>query len=257
MGHTLLGQLQRTRRYKQVVALLAGGAEAPQIAQAVIEYAERHFNLAANDPLLVATVHTLMQLPIAARSSDFVKALNEQGIEVSTKPTSAELISAVVASLDRRFPDAQHRTDLSEIAQRVAAEALSGHLRESLGLLYDSARPEDIQGALKTTHKAAEFGSFARRFMAGIAQHVLSYFLGPALTAATGADRRFPTLAAAGTYKQALATHAYEAAKIVEKFSGDWYSQVQRPGKGLTLEEAGKYTYGALQKMTKELRAGL
>jgi len=32
MGHTLLGQLKRTRRYQQVVALLAGGADAHQIA---------------------------------------------------------------------------------------------------------------------------------------------------------------------------------------------------------------------------------
>ncbi len=257
MGHTLLGQLKRTRRYKQVVSLLAGGAEAPQIAQVVMEYAERHFNLAANDPHLVGTIHTLMQLPIAARSKDYVKALNELGIEVSTKPTSAELISAVVASLDHRFPDAKHRTDLSEISQRVAAESLSGHLRESMGLLYDSARPEDIQGALKATHTPKQFGAFARRFMGGVTQHVLSYFLGPALAEVTGSDRRFPTLAAAGAYQQAMKLHAYEAAQIVEKFSGDWYSQVQRPGKGLNVEETGKYTFGAMQKMVKELKAGL
>lgn len=257
MGHTLLGQLKRTRRYQQVVALLAGGADAHQIAQAVIQLAERHFNLAANDKAVVETVHTLMQLPIAAKSKDFVKALREQGILVQGQPTANELIAAVVESIDRKVPNSKGRTDLGEIAQTVAAEALSSHLRESLGLLYDSARPEDVRGALAATHKGSNFGALARRFVGGVANHVLNYFLGPAMATTTGADGRFPTLAAAGAYRDALRTHTFEAAKIVEKFSSDWYSQVQRPGKGLTREEAGKYAFGAFQKLNSELRAGL
>lgn len=257
MGHTLLGQLKRTRRYQQVVALLAGGADAHQIAQAVIQLAERHFNLAANDKAVVETVHTLMQLPIAAKSKDFVKALREQGIMVQGKPTANELIAAVVESIDRKVPNTKGRTDLGEIAQTVAAEALSSHLRDRMGLLYDSARPEDVQGALAATHTPKQWGEFSRRFIGGVANHVLNYFLGPAMTNVTGANGRFPTLAAAGAYREALRTHTFEAAKVVEKFSGDWYSQVQRPGKGLSREEAGKYAFGAFQKLNSELRAGL
>lgn len=257
MGHSLLGRLKRTRRYQQVVALLAGGAEAHQIAQAVIQLAERHFNLAANDKAVVETVHTLMQLPIAAQSKDFVKALRAQGIMVQGKPTANELIAAVVESIDRKVPNARGRTDLGEIAQTVAAEALSSHLRESMGLLYDTARPEDVQGALAATHAPGQFGSFARRFIGGVANHVLNYFLGPAMASVTGERSRFPTLAAAGAYKDALRTHTFEAAKIVEKFSGDWYSQAQRPGKALDHEEVGKYAFGAFQKLNSELRAGL
>jgi len=257
MGHTLLGQLKRTRQYKQVVALLAGGAEAHQIAQAVIQLAEKHFNLAANDKVLVETIHTLMQLPIAARSTDYAAALREQGIEVRSAPTANELIVAVVESIDRKVPSATRRTDLGEIAQTVAAETLSGHLKDRLGLLYDGARPEDVQSALAITHTPKNFGEFARRFTAGVANQVLSYFLGPVMSSVTGGDGRFPTLAAAGAYRDALKTHTFEAAKIVEKFSGDWYSQVQRPGKGLTRDEVGKYAFGAFQKLSSELKAGL
>jgi hypothetical protein len=257
MGHTLLGELKRTRRYEQVVALLAGGADAQQVAQAVIQMAERHFNLAANDKAVVETVFLLMQLPVAARSSDFEKSLRQHGIEVSAAPTADQLITAVTQAIDQKLADNRGRSDLGEIAQKAAAEAMNRHLREHLGLLFDNARPEDVRGALKATHTPKNFGGFARVFIGTIATHVLNYFLGPAMTDNTGAGARFPTLAAARTYRQALSTHCFEAAKIVESFSGDWYSQVKRPEKGLTREEVGKYVYGAFQKLNAELRQGL
>lgn len=257
MGHTLLGELKRTRQYKQVVSLLAGGAEAHQIAQAVIQLAECRFNLAADDKVLVETIHLLMQLPIAARSNDFVAALHEQGIDVSGVPSANELIAAVVETVDNRFPGGSERTDLGEIAQVVAAEALSGHLKDQLGLLYDSARPEDVQGVLKAMYTPKNFGEFSRKYIAGVTQHVLNYFLGTAMSEVTGGDERFPTLAASGKYKEAIKIHTYEAAKIVERFSGEWYSQVNQPSKGLNRDQVGKYAYGAFQKINKELKAGL
>jgi len=257
MGHTLLGELKRTRRYQQVVALLAGGADAQQIAQAVIQMAERHFNLAANDKAVVETEYLLMQLPVAARSRDFAKSLRQHGIEVTAAPTTDQLITAVTLAIDRKLEDNRGRSDLGEIAQKAAAESLNRHLREQLGLLFDNARPEDVRGVLKATYTPRNFGRFARIFVGTIASHVLNYFLGPAMTDNTGAGARFPTLAAARTYREALRTHCFEAAKIAETFSGDWYSQVKRPEKGLTREEVGKYVHGAFQKLNAELRQGL
>jgi len=48
MGHTRLGDLPRTRKWQEVVALVAGGAGVCQVANAVIQAAERGLNLGSS-----------------------------------------------------------------------------------------------------------------------------------------------------------------------------------------------------------------
>ena len=68
MGHIRLGNLPRTRKWQQVVALIEGGAGTAQIANATITAAEQGFKLAAEDKGLVETTWLLTQLPLAAKS---------------------------------------------------------------------------------------------------------------------------------------------------------------------------------------------
>lgn len=257
MGHSLLGRQKRTRQYRQVIALMACGADPAQIAQIVLQSAEKHLNLAADDPLVIETMYLLMQLPLAARQGNFAKALREAGLDVAGPPDPDTLVSALVQELDRRFGDNTHRTDLGELAVRAAVESLHSHLRQQLGLLYDAARPEDVQGELKRMRSANQFGLFGRRFIGAMTGKLLDYLLGPALAENTGEGSRFPTLAAARLYREALQTHCHEAAAIVEGFTGDWYSKTVMPGKTLTRDEVRKYVFGASQKLLNELKYGL
>src|SRR4051812_19264349 len=104
MGHTRLGDLPRTRAWREVVALLVGGAGAAQLARATINAAERGLNLAAEDRGLVETVHLLMQLPVAARSDDFAGALRRMGLDVPDDPGVMDVAAAFSAAVDRRLP---------------------------------------------------------------------------------------------------------------------------------------------------------
>ena len=79
MGHTRLGNLPRTRKWQEVVALIEGGAGCAQVANATITAAERGLNLAAEDKGLVETLWLLTQLPLAARHDDFAGALRSVG----------------------------------------------------------------------------------------------------------------------------------------------------------------------------------
>ena len=80
MGHIRLGNLPRTRKWQQVVALIEGGARASQIANATIVAAENALELAAKDEGLVETVWLLTKLPLAAKSTDFAQKLQSSGL---------------------------------------------------------------------------------------------------------------------------------------------------------------------------------
>lgn len=60
-GHTCLGDLPRTRKWQEVVSLIAGGAGACQVANAVIRAAERGLNLASEHAALVEAFWILTQ----------------------------------------------------------------------------------------------------------------------------------------------------------------------------------------------------
>ena len=55
MGHTRLGDLPRTRRWGEVVGLLACGASTAQVANATMDAAERGLNLAAEENVVLTT----------------------------------------------------------------------------------------------------------------------------------------------------------------------------------------------------------
>ena len=48
MGHIRLGLLPRTRAWKEVIALIAAGADVPQVANATITAAEKAFSFVMN-----------------------------------------------------------------------------------------------------------------------------------------------------------------------------------------------------------------
>ena len=63
MGHVLLGDLPRTRKWSQVVALIEGGAGTDQVATATINAAERGLGFAARDKGVVEAAWLLALRP--------------------------------------------------------------------------------------------------------------------------------------------------------------------------------------------------
>lgn len=256
MGHKLLGELKRTRRFKQVVALLAGGANVSEVAAHIIGLAERHLNLVANDRGMVEIVSLLMRLPMAASSPNCIEALHEIGVKVSNKPSTEELLGGIMEAVDSKVPK-NKRTDMGELAQLALIESVSSYVRSELGLHADHERFEDLKGILKAARKPHHFGKLAKVFVGSFVARVLDYFVGPVLDAVTFVGGRFPTLAAASTFREALRTHGLEAARYVEKFSAGWYARTVESDYELTSKEVNDYAFGAMQKINSELRKGL
>jgi len=255
MGHTRLGDLPRTRKWQQVVALIEGGAGTAQVANATMRAAERGFRLAAEDKGVVETIWLLTKLPLAAKSEDFASALRNVGLEVSDTPGLMEIVGAFSDAVDRRLANNNGRTDLGEMAQMAASETMSKVIGSRTPSLFGTT-PDDVKQAFSKLATNKQFSIFARDFFARLTNKCLDYFVSKAISYHVGEGRRFPTLAQQGDFTKALATHCYEASKIVEEFSGGWFYKTNWEKGGISRQDAARFAHVAMKKIVAELKEG-
>jgi hypothetical protein len=255
MGHTRLGNLPRTRKWQEVVDLIAIGAGACQVATSVILAAERGLNLASDHKGLVEAFWLLTQLPVAARQADFAQALRERGLAVPDNPGLMDVVAAVSEAVDARLPNNAGRTDLGEMAQSAAAESIVQLVSEKTQSLFGTTA-DDVKRGFAGLATVKEFGGFARMFYARVAEKLLQYYTSRATANHVGDKLRFPTLAAKAAFDKALSLHCREASKIMETFAGEWFSKTNYESSGISREQASGFAHVAMQKMVAELKAG-
>ena len=255
MGHILLGNLPRTRKWRQVVALIEGGAGTVQVANATITAAEKGLNVAAEDKGLVETIWLLTQLPLAARKDDFAGALRDAGLDVSDSPGLMDVVGAFSDTIDHRLANNGGRTDLGEMAQMAAAETLTRVIGARTQSLFGIA-PEDVKNAFSRLGTNRQFSIFARDFFSRLTNKCLAYFLSCTLSCHVGEGRRFATLAQQAEFTKALETHCKEASRIVETFSGGWFSKTNWEQGGISRDKAAGFAHVAMNKLVAELKEG-
>lgn len=168
MGHVRLGPLPATRKWTEVVGLLAGGAGAAQLATATAAAAAQGLKAAANDPGVVEAVWVLARLPLATRSPDFAAALRGIGLPVPDHPGLMDVVAATGAAIEHGTHNGKGRTDLGEMAQAAAVEALHSTVGGRLTTLFGAA-PEDVRRAFAALATPKHFGLLARDFFARFA----------------------------------------------------------------------------------------
>jgi hypothetical protein len=101
MGHQHFGTLPGSRKWRQVVQLISGGADVRDVAAATSAAAEQQMTDASNDPAVKHAVWLLTQIPTAARKQDFVSELRKLGLRVGDRPTLLEIATAMADAVDR------------------------------------------------------------------------------------------------------------------------------------------------------------
>jgi hypothetical protein len=144
MGHTRLGRLPRTRKWQEVIGLVGAGADTAAIAAATLDASKHGLEDAASDPALVHSFWLLTQLPLCARKADFVERLARVGVSVEDEPSLMELVGGLSDAVDEYIYENGGRTDLGEMAQMGAAEALTSVLGERTTSLFGETA-EDVQ----------------------------------------------------------------------------------------------------------------
>jgi hypothetical protein len=255
MGHTRLGNLPHTRKWQQVIALIEAGAGTAQVANATITAAERGLKKAAEDKGLVETIWLLTQLPLSAKGDNFADALRNAGLEVLDSPGFFEVVGAFSDAIDRRLSNNGGRTDLGEMAQMAASETMTKVIGSQTQSLFGTT-PEDVKNAFSKFATNRQFSMFAREFFANLTNKYLDYFVSRTVANHVGEGRRFRTLAQQGEFTKALRMHSYEASKIIEDFSGGWFSKTNWENNGISRQNAAGFAHIAMEKIVSELKEG-
>lgn len=253
MGHIRLGNLPQTKKWKQVVELIGGGAGAPEIATATLDAAKKGLLEASKDPGLIHSVWLLTQIPLAAREENFAERLRQIGLKVSDKPSILEVVGAFTNSVDSYLREHGGRTDLGEMAQMAASESLTALGTEKIRSLFETTS-EDVQQALKSFSTTKQFSTLARDFFARLTKRYLTSFLSRELSNHVGGkEHRFSNISQHTEFNQALELHCRQASRIVEEFAGGWFSKTNYEEGGIDSEKAANFVYVALKKLRAEL----
>jgi len=254
MGHIRLGRLPRTRKWQQVVGMLGEGTGMSALAAATMDASQQGLKEASQDTALIYSFWLLTQIPLSARGENFSEELRKRGLDVSDQPTLMEIVGAFTDAVDRHVYKHGGRTDLGEMAQLAAVETLAEVIGEKSRSLFDTT-PDDVKIAFKQSSTTKQFGMLSRDFFSRLTQRYLSYFLSHEISNYVGAERPLFNLDDHIDFTKALDTHCWQAARIVEEFSGGWVSKTNYE-EGITPQIVSKFMHFALKKIRAELAKG-
>jgi hypothetical protein len=252
MGHQHVGTLPGSRKWRQVVQLISGGADVAELAAATSAAAENQMVDASNDSAVRRAVWLLTQIPFAARQVDFASELRRLGLRVGDQPTLFEIAAAMSDAIDRHVGKTGGRTDLGEMAQLSAVESLSAVAGRQLADLFGSTS-ERTKAALSGLGTVKQFAVLARDFLSRLARRQLNYFLSRELSKHIGINSRFQTIREHCDFENALDLHCREVSRIIKEFSGEWFSKHTYEG-GINEAKAGRFAHVAFKKLREELR---
>lgn len=253
MGHTHLVRLPGTRKWREVVGLLDGGAPPDAVLSASAVAIERDISDAARNPVFVEAVRLLCQIPKAAQSDSFAASLRQDGLDAGSAPGLIDILMAGSARLDKIQAQSPSGTDFAELSARALVSTLSDILGGALpGLLEPS--PESLRIEVRKLATPEGFERLSRTFFGKLLDGTLRYWLDRALPAQTGEGRRFRTVAERSAFDAAVTQYVTEATRIIKEFSRGWYGKFAMSEGPVPTEKAAAFGYVAFKKIGEELR---
>lgn len=254
MGHIRLGPLPATKRWRDVIGALESGGNVAEVAASAALAAEGGLKLLAAEPLVLFSLKLLIEIPLAARGPQFIEDLRALGLDVPDAPSLIDTTSALSRAIDAKAHAMGQRSDLGEIGQMAAIESLNRLVGAALPSLFEP-NPEDVRHAVAGLGSGHGFALLSRYFFTQLTERTLNFYLSRALPDHIGPSARFEDSANQRQFSHDLARHCWEAAEIVETYSGGWFGKTVYQEGGLTSEKIRRFAAYGLQKIRSELRA--
>jgi hypothetical protein len=258
MGHTRLGAIPKSRKWTAVIAELGGleGAVLPgdrkfsegiaAVARRTLEAAEVGLDKAANQRGLQYTFYLLTQLALSAREGDWPQALRRIGIEISESSSVFDLTVEIQGAVDRHISAFSRPSDVSEMAQGAAGEAITSLAASEAVTLFGSGR-DDLQRAIRCLSTKKGFSDLGQIFFGRFIARFVNFYLSR-LTAG-----KLHQVGEVSSFNQALQTHCEQSARIVRDFCGEWFSKTEFQ-EGINLDNASRFVAVAVSKLKSELQ---
>lgn len=261
MGHTRLGFLPKTLKWSQIVAAAVGreitsisdvsGDSVRHVSSLTLDAAKAGLNRANGDAGLQFTFYLLARLALASRTADWESALGALGISLANDATLFDLTAEFQRVIDDWLADGAHPTDISEIAQRAAGEAITSALRGSSMTLFGSSRDQLQQAVRERMSTKKAFGIVGQAFFGSFLARVLNFYLSR-VTASQVGGSWLQQLGDLERFNDMLHLHCMQSARIVRDFSAEWYSKTEFK-EGIDLSNTSRFLAVALRKLQAEL----
>jgi len=253
MGHIRLGQLPKTRNWVKVVDLLRVTDDPARIANEVGKAADRGLEFSKRDPGLAMVLSMLMKTVIAATNKDFAGALQDLNITVPKETSLLDIVSGFDAALDKGLRRRGQRSDIAELARHSAVDALMDICKSETGSLF-GVSSQQTQEQLRKYATTERFGHVGQNFFGKFLYRFLDYHLSRELPNHIGPNKLFSNISACERFKENLALHCHQSARIVREFIGCWPSATEYR-EGISLENVqNKFMPVAFRKIKSELR---
>jgi hypothetical protein len=223
-----------------------------RIAAKTLDAAALGLERAVTDEGLRYTFYLLTQLALASRSDDWLSRLKESGIELSAKSSLLDLTSAFQLAVDDHLVAKGLSSDVAEIAQRAAGEALCSLAVDKANTLFGHDGDE-LRHAIRPLSTRAGFGALGQTFFGTFLTHYLNFYLSR-ITASEIGRGAIQDVSDITRFNSALARHCEQSAAIVRDFAGQWYSKTEYLH-GISPKRTAGFLSVAIRKLQAELRS--
>jgi len=223
----------------------------PQIAAKTLDAARGGLENAIADEGLRYAFYLLTQIALASREEDWRTRLRELGLALSERSTVFDLSAAFQNAVDDHLITHGWSSDISEIAQRAAGDALGTLAGPRAETLFGNAG-EELRLAVRTLSTKNGFATLGQHFFGHFLARFLNFYLSRA-TAATSNRGPIEGIGDISQFNSDLVRHCEQSAAIVHDFAGEWYSKTEYQ-KGIDPQNAAGFVAIAVKKLQAELQ---
>ncbi len=252
MGHVRVGRLPKQRGWQQVISALSTTDQTEATLVAATARAARTALIdAKHQEGLASAFWTFLDVANASRAEDLTRYLRERGAAVSEEASGLALIRAISELLQHDLGRKGSQTSFDQIALETFNAVVLKTVEEESRTLF-GCTAQTVRDAFRRLSTKANIASVGRRFFSEYAYRALRMALGRELGRMVGGNGRFITSSEVAEFDNRLKTYCWDISKIVEEFSGGWYSKAVWQQR-LTLDEVRRFTAYAIEKLLSEL----
>jgi hypothetical protein len=194
----------------------------------------------------------LVQLTQAARGDDFPGDVTRLGVQFPEQANATEFLARTARFATRELSGLAPRTAVNNLASLALRESLTRTVGTYASTLF-GAELVDVQLAFRRYSTSTQFSSLLHIYLTGFLGRVLRFVIDKEITNHLGSGSRFEDILDLDEFEDALEAFAGQTSRVVDEFSGGWYSkQIWRQGT-ISESDAMRFVHVALDKLRADL----
>jgi hypothetical protein len=263
MGHTRLGKIPTTRKWKDVVGIFASAksetglygesGEISQLATATARASADALKAGIKDGGLAFVFYFLTQLALSGRRKEPRQGLGELGVQLPNNPTHLDFTIEVHRLIDEHFKTSKQKSDVAEMAQLAIGETLTNFFKSQPRDLFAPSGTQ-LFNDLYSLGTQKKFGDISRQFFSNFMSRMLGFYLSKFIIPG-GRQKLVNSASDLTRFNDALREHTYQRAAIIHEFAEKWFSKTEFE-RGIDPGNARRFISYACKKLEAEFLQG-